>query len=156
MAVRTETDETPRAAPVRRSWGVRDVSARTASLTPAVGWYLLFFLIPLIWMIRVSFASLQNFHLHYVWSTSAYRHLVDDPLVVELLKRSLLLAFAVTVITFVIGFPAAWILARQPPARRNLILVLMIIPWWSSYIVRVFAWQMSFGYQGIFNEFLIW
>jgi spermidine/putrescine transport system permease protein len=145
-------------APVRarRGWGVRDVSTRTASLAPAVGWYLLFFLIPLFWMVRVSFASLQNFHLHYVWSTEAYRQLFDDPLVGELLKRSVLLAFGVTVITFVIGFPAAWILSRQPSRRRNLILVLMIIPWWSSYIVRVFAWQMSFGHQGIINEFLIW
>src|ERR1043166_5375085 len=105
MAVRTETNEVRQSSRARRSWGVRDVSARTASLTPAVGWYVLFFFVPLLWMIRVSFASLQNFHLHYVWSTDAYRQLFDDPLVGELLKRSVLLALVVTALTFVIGFP---------------------------------------------------
>src|SRR5579872_7025604 len=140
----------------RHSGSGRDAALRAASLTPAAGWYLAFFLLPLAWMIRVSFAILQNFHLKYAWSTSAYDTLFHDPLVGELLTRSLELAAAVTAGTLIIGFPAAWILARQPPRRRNIILVLLIVPWWSSYIVRVFAWEMSFGRAGILNQFLMW
>src|SRR5262249_26752256 len=147
MVTESATSGIRRKYGARRHWGGRDLPARAASLTPAVGWYVLFFLIPLIWMVRVSFATLENFRLKYVWSTASYHQLFADPLVGELLKRSFLLATVVTVTTFAIGFPAAWILSRQPPRRRNLILVLMIVPWWSSYIVRVFAWEMSFGNQ---------
>jgi spermidine/putrescine transport system permease protein len=140
----------------RPGGNVRKSIVQAASLIPASGWYIAFFFLPLAWMLRVSFAVLSNFHLKYVWSLSAYRALFHDPLVGELLSRSLLLAAAVTGGTLIIGFPAAWILARQPPGRRNVILVLMIVPWWSSYIVRVFAWEMSFGRTGILNQFLIW
>jgi spermidine/putrescine transport system permease protein len=149
-------DHRRQAVASRPGWGKRAASLRAVSLAPAGIWYLLFFLIPLVWIARISLAVVDNFHLKYAWSLSAYRQLFHDPLVGELLKRSFLLALSVTVITFAIGFPAAWILSRQPPARRNLILVLIIIPWWSSYIVRVFAWQMSFGKQGIINQFLTW
>jgi ABC-type spermidine/putrescine transport system permease subunit I len=108
------------------------------------------------WLLRVSFAVVDNFQLRYLWSGSSYGALLHDPLTWQLLQRSLVFAAVVTVLTLVIGFPAAWLLARQPVSRRNLLLILMIVPWWSSYIVRVFAWRMAFGDKGIINEFLTW
>lgn len=135
---------------------LRSGFGRAWALAPGAGWYALFFIIPLLLMLRMSFAVVENFQLRYVWSLESYRTLADDPLVLQLLQRSFLVAVIVTVLTFAIGFPTAWLLARQPPARRNLLLVLLIVPWWSSYIVRIFAWRMGFGEAGIFNSFLQW
>lgn len=135
---------------------LRSGFGRAWALAPGTGWYALFFIIPLLLMLRMSFAVVENFQLRYVWSLESYRALADDPLVLQLLQRSFLVAAIVTVLTFAIGFPTAWLLARQPPARRNLLLVLLIVPWWSSYIVRIFAWRMGFGEAGIFNSFLQW
>lgn len=141
-----------------RSRGLRLRSGfgRAWTLAPVGAWYSLFFIIPLLLMVRMSFAVVENFQLQYVWSFESYRALVHDPLVLQLLQRSFLVAAIVTSLTFAIGFPTAWLLARQPPARRNLLLVLLIVPWWSSYIVRIFAWRMGFGEAGIFNSFLQW
>ncbi len=134
----------------------RGLGGRAAKLTPVSLWYLVFFIVPLAWLLRVGFAVVDNFQLRYVWSGSAYGSLVHDHLTWQLLQRSLLLALVVTVLSLLIGFPAAWLLARQPLSRRNLLLVLLIVPWWSSYIVRVFAWRMAFGEKGIINQFLSW
>lgn len=142
----------------QRPWGsrLRLGFGRAWTLAPGAAWYSLFFLIPLLLMVRMSFAVVDNFQLQYVWSLDSYRELLHDPLVAQLLQRSFLVAVVVTLLTFAIGFPTAWLLARQPPARRNLLLLLLIVPWWSSYIVRIFAWRMGFGEAGVFNSFLQW
>ena len=139
-----------------RGLRLRSGFGRAWTLAPVGVWYSLFFIIPLLLMVRMSFAVVENFQLRYVWSFESYRALVHDALVLQLLQRSFLVAVIVTSLTFAIGFPTAWLLARQPPARRNLLLVLLIVPWWSSYIVRIFAWRMGFGEAGIFNSFLQW
>jgi spermidine/putrescine transport system permease protein len=129
---------------------------RAAALSPTTIWYALFFLLPLAWLVRVSFAVVDNFRLEYVWSTSTYAQLWHDPLTWRLLERSFANSLGVTALTLLVGYPAAWLLAQQPPRRRNLLLLLMIVPWWSSYIVRIFAWRMAFGDKGVINEFLTW
>lgn len=129
---------------------------RAAQLAPTTLWYAVFFLLPLAWLARVSFGVVNNFRLEYVWSTSTYVTLWHDPLTWKLLERSFANSFGVTALTLLLGYPAAWLLVQQSPRRRNLLLVLMIVPWWSSYIVRIFAWRMAFGDKGILNEFLTW
>jgi len=146
----------PRATTRQATSRLRGPSGRAALLGPVSLWYAVFFIVPLAWLARVSLAVVSNYQLDYVWSLSAYRSILSDPLTRQLLLRSFILAAVVTVVTFAIALPAAWLLARQPLRRRNLLLVLLIVPWWSSYIVRVFAWQMAFGEKGILNNLVAW
>ena len=129
-----------------------DTLSVASHLTPASLWYVLLFFAPLLLLLRTSFAVVRNYHLQYAWSLKAYSELFTDPLTRQLLGRTLLLALVVTICCFLLGFPAAWFLSRQSPRVRTILLVLILVPWWSSYIVRVLGWQMAFGYGGVFNS----
>lgn len=122
---------------------------------PAAVLYAVFFLVPLIVLIRFSFASSANLRIELLWSLENYRTVLENPIYLPLLARSLLIAAFVTIVTVVIGFPTAWLIAGAPERRRNILLVLLIIPWWASYIVRIFAWYTMFGYNGVINKTLM-
>jgi spermidine/putrescine transport system permease protein len=117
--------------------------------------YSVFFLIPIGVLLRYSFASSKNLRVDLIWTLDNYRVFFEGAIYGPLLIRSLGIAALVTAITILIGFPAAWLIAQAPERRRNLLLVLMILPWWASFIVRIFAWYTIFGNNGIINRTLI-
>ena len=121
---------------------------------PAGFWYFLCFVVPMLVMLRFSFASSESLRVTFVWTLDSYTTIFSNPLYMSLLLRSLGVAVLVAVLAVLIGYPAAWIIARAPERRRNLLLVLLIIPWWASYIVRVFAWHTLFGNSGVINRTL--
>ena len=134
----------------RRRWG------QVLSLGPTALWYLLFFLAPLALMVRYSFAFTEQSRIQFVWTFDNYAKIVTDPLYASLLWKSLRLAATVTLITLLIGYPAAWALARASDRHKAQLLALLIVPWWASYIVRVFGMRMGFGNGGIINAALQW
>ena len=69
--------------------------------------------------------------------------------------RSVKLSFLTTVITFAVGFPTAWFIATRPPKARALWLFLITIPFWTSYLIRVFLWKVILGYNGVINSGLL-
>jgi spermidine/putrescine transport system permease protein len=133
-----------------RRWG------RALALGPTALWYLLFFLAPLALMVRYSFAFTEQSRLQFVWTLDNYARILSDPLYASLLWKSLRLAATVTLITLLIGYPAAWALARASDRHKAQLLALLIVPWWASYIVRVFGMRMGFGNGGIINATLQW
>jgi len=100
----------------------------------------------------MSFASSAELMVQYVWSLQNYATIVSEPIYLRLLCRSLAIAALVTVLAILLAFPAAWIIARTKPKYRNTLLILLMIPWWSSYIVRAFAWYTMFGRSGLINR----
>src|SRR6185295_11693380 len=102
---------------------------------PAGALYAVFFVVPLLVLLRMSFASSLNHRIELVWTLENYAEFFTNPIYAPLLLRSLVIAGLITVITVAIGFPAAWYIARAPEKKRNLLLVLLVIPWWASYIV---------------------
>ena len=107
-------------------------------------------------MVRYSFAFTTDSRLEFVWTLDNYRSVLTDPLYRTLLWKSLRLAATVTAITLLIGYPAAWALARASDRHKAQLLALLIVPWWASYIVRVFGMRMGFGNGGIINATLKW
>jgi spermidine/putrescine transport system permease protein len=128
---------------------------RTALMLPGAALFLLFFVLPLLVMLRYSFASSSNLRLQLVWTLDNYTAFLEGPIYLGLLGRSLLIAALVSGITVVIGYPTAWIIAHTPPRWRNVLLVALIVPWWASYIARVFAWYTLFGSNGVINKTLV-
>jgi spermidine/putrescine transport system permease protein len=106
-------------------------------------------------MFRFSFASSKNLRLDYVWTIENYLTFFEVKFYSPLLLRSLLIAAIVALISVLISYPAAWIIARAAEHRKNFLIILLIIPWWASYIVRVFAWYTLFGNNGVINKALI-
>lgn len=84
-----------------------------------------------------------------------YREAWEEPLYGELLRRSLWISGAVTVVTVVLAFPIAYFVSFYVrPERKSLWLFLITIPFWTSYLIRVFLWKVILGFNGVLNTSL--
>jgi putrescine transport system permease protein len=85
-----------------------------------------------------------------------YLLLLDDGLYIAALLNSLKIAAVSTVITLLIGYPMAYAIARARESRRSLLMMLVILPFWTSFLIRVYAWMSILSTTGLLNNFLIW
>lgn len=84
-----------------------------------------------------------------------YRDAFSDPLVRFLLIRSVLIAATVTIVTVLLAYPVAYFIAFRTH-KKTLWLLLITIPFWSSYLLRVYAWKLVLGFNGVMNSALMW
>jgi len=90
------------------------------------------------------------------FTLSNYREAFTDPLYMELLSRSLRISLSVTAITVVLAFPVAYFVSFYvAPERKSLWLFLITIPFWTSYLIRVFLWRVILAYDGPVNGTLV-
>lgn len=75
---------------------------------------------------------------------------------VMLFKRTFLMSLLITFTTFVLGFPVAHLLATLPMRRSNLLMILVLLPFWTSLLVRTTAWMVLLQQQGVINDLLVW
>lgn len=110
---------------------------------PAIAWYAAFFLLPLGFIAAYSFQELSGFtDIAWTWNLANYRYLWD-PLYGEVFVRTLVLALFGTAATLALGFPFAYWLARYA-RRKTLLLFLVILPFWTSFLIRTYAWLIIF------------
>lgn len=108
---------------------------------PAVAWYVLFFVGPLGIMAAYSFAEVSGFtDVAFRWNLDNYRYLWD-PLYGEIFLRTSKLALVGTGLTLLVGFPFAYYLARYA-RHRTLLLLLVIVPFWTSFLIRTYSWLL--------------
>ena len=114
---------------------------------------ILFFGIPLLIVFAYSFASRNRFGEATFGDIGldAYRKL-GEPIVRDILFRSLWLALLTTLICLVVAYPFSYYLATRSPRVRNLLLVLVMIPFWSNFLVRNYAWRVILGNDGLFTR----
>jgi len=79
-----------------------------------------------------------------------------DPIYAEILTRSLTLAFNTTVIAILLAYPLSYFIARAPAKKRNTYLFLILVPMWTNFVIRVYAWMMLLRTQGVINSVLGW
>ena len=103
-------------------------------------WSAVFFLFPLALVAIYSFGRIDliTFDVRFGWTIGNYGR-VFDPLYLHTFIRSLLLSFTTTVGCLLIGFPMAYFISRQPTRAQRVLLVLVMIPFWTSFIVRTYA-----------------
>ena len=120
---------------------------------PAYAYLVLFFAIPLVLVFVYSFASRSSTGRTVLenWNLDSYQRLLD-PLVVQIFLRSLLLALVTTVICLLVSYPFAYYIATRGPVLRNLLLILVMIPFWSNFLVRTYAWRVILGSDGIASQ----
>jgi len=156
-------------AEIRRQGGILSaITSRLVILVPYL-WLLIFFLIPFFIVFKISLSQtavamppytpvigVSNFFSkigelnfdNYVWLT-------DDPLYVNAYLRSLLIAAVSTFFTLLIGFPIAYGMARAPATLRPTLLMLVILPFWTSFLIRVYAWIGILKPEGLLNQLLL-
>jgi spermidine/putrescine transport system permease protein len=125
--------------------------SRRGFLLALPGWVYLviFFAIPLAIVLVFSFASRSatGQTLLQDWNLDSYQRLASS-LVVEVVLRSLWLAAATTIICLLLGYPFAYYIATRGPVVRNVLLILVLIPFWSNFLVRTYAWRVLLGSEG--------
>src|SRR4051794_32001878 len=129
-------------------------------LGPAVFWLLVFYLVALFLLMLTSLWSQDVFtaELVHKWTLSNYDKLFsgEGGLWLRVFFRTVGLAAAVTVIDVALAFPLAWFMARvAPPKWRTLLFLAVVVPLWSSILVRIFSWRTILGEQGLLNQLLV-
>ncbi len=120
---------------------------------PAYGYLIIFFAIPLVFVVVYSFATRNRFGGTDLsgWNFDSYIGLAE-PVLRNILIRSLTLAIITTVICLLVAYPFAYFLATRRPAIRNVMLVFVMIPFWSNFLVRTFAWRVLLGSDGPISQ----
>jgi spermidine/putrescine transport system permease protein len=120
---------------------------------PAWVYLVVFFAMPLVIVFVYSFATRSSTGRTRLadWNLDAYRRLLD-PLVFEIFRRSLLLALATTVICLLVSYPFAYYIATRGPRLRNVLLVMVMLPFWSNFLVRTYAWKVLLGSEGPISQ----
>jgi putrescine transport system permease protein len=147
----------------RRRW------LRWALVTPYL-WLLIFFLAPFVIILKISFAdplvALPPFTPLIDWVESGldrlqvtldnYLFVFQDRFYAIIYLSSIKIAAISAFFCLLLGYPVAYFIARQPRARRNLLLMGIILPFWISFLLRVYAWIGLLNNKGLINNFLIW
>ncbi|MDR1251343.1 MAG: ABC transporter permease [Treponema sp.] len=120
---------------------------------PMALWFTLFFLAPIIIILIYSFLKKGLYGgVENEISFDAYRYL-RDPVFLSITLRTVLTSISATVITIFIALPCGYFMAKSK--NQNFLLLLIIIPFWTNFLIRVFAWMNILGNNGFLNEFLL-
>ncbi len=162
MATTTRPDPAaPAEAPAPVTDGLELAAERAASRRgfliglPAYAYLVIFFALPLAIVVVYSFAtrSMRGATVLGDWNVRSYGRLNDD-LVLMIAWRSLWIALATTVICLIVSYPFAYWLATRSMRTRALLLVLVMIPFWSNLLVRTYAWRFLLSSDGPFTRIL--
>ena len=150
-------------------WLRRSGAGRKLVIGIPLVWLCLFFLAPFFIDFKISFSETRlamppyapllewgpdhalSFHLHL----ANYRFLLSDALYVSSYLYSLKVALISTLLCLLLGYPMAYGIARATPTARNLMLMLVILPFWTSFLLRVYAWKGILADQGVVNRLLM-
>jgi len=103
-----------------------------------------------------SFYLLQAMDLHKKANGDIVSVSGNNAIYIDILLRTFTVAFSVTVLSVLLGFPVAYLLANLPPKTANLLMILVLLPFWTSLLVRTAAWIVLLQEQGVVNQFLLW
>ena len=146
--------------------------ARFAAIAPYL-WMALFFLVPFGFVVKISLSQTAVAQPPYLpvfdltqgfaaikaafaaLSLDNYRLLVSDNLYILSYLRSLTVAAVSTAILLLIGYPVAYAMARLPPRWQGIAMMLVIVPFWTSFLIRIYAWINILQHDGLLNQILL-
>jgi len=142
-------------------------SGRTLAIAVPYGFLLMFFMLPFIAVVKISFAeqaikippytdllSIQDGVWVLKLNFEHYRAVLTDSLYIHSYLDSIVVAFNTTLICLLLGYPTAYFIARKEKWRNELLMLIML-PFWTSYLIRVYAWIGILKDNGLLNNFLL-
>ena len=132
----------------------RDRLGSTALVSPALLWWAGLLVLPVGLVLAYSFFQRGVYGgVVYDWTFDNYRRAFDS-LYLRILWFSVRVAVEATVVSLLIGFPVAYFIATRPARWRNVLLVLVILPFWTSLLIRTYAWIVLLNDEGLVNRVL--
>jgi spermidine/putrescine transport system permease protein len=123
-------------------------------LIPGGVWLLLLFAVPIGIVIGISFGTTDDLgNAIYAWHPENYKQ-AFNPTFLPVLLRSVVYAVATVSLCLAIGYPVAYYIARFGGRRKNLLILLVVLPFFVNYLVRTYAWIAILGDEGVVNGFL--
>lgn len=120
-------------------------------LSPGTLWLVLFFTLPIALVLVFSFYSFSNGQMTADLTLDNYARALGTAVYRNVFIKSLRYGLFVTLGCLIIGYPVAYLLARSAYKRRQLLFIALIIPFWTSIVVRTFAWKIMLGTNGFVN-----
>ncbi len=121
---------------------------RTVFSYPYIVWMLIFILAPMLLIIWYAFTKNGAFTLTNLGAT------LRDPIYMQVLARSVWIAFEATLICLLLGYPIAWMLSTMKKSTAAILYVLFVVPMWMNFLLRTYAWQALLDSAGILNSIL--
>ena len=132
----------------RKAWGFA---------LPALVWTGAFFLVPFLYMAAISLWTRQGRELVATWTFHNYADFFGKAHLLKGLVVSLEITLTVTVISVILAYPLAWVIAERVPKRwQRVALIMAILPFWTSYVVRSYSWLLVLSKGGVVNQALLW
>jgi len=126
-----------------------------ALISPPFLYSLLMLAAPLILVFLLSMWTQNYLELDRTFTLNNYREAVSEELYQLLMVRSLIISGVVTLVTVVLAYPIAYYVAFFGGKRKSMWLLLITIPFWTSYLIRIFLWKVILGYNGVVNGSLL-
>ena len=124
-------------------------------LAPLLAWLILFVIVPTIMLVLLSLGEQKGLGtIDFTFTLNNYVRALDWTWL-KVLLISVGYALVTTAICMVIGFPAAYFIGRSSEPLRNVLLTLVMIPFWTSFLIRTYAWITILSKEGILNAFLL-
>ena len=129
---------------------------RTILMAPGLGWLALFLLVPCLLVFFNAFyeRGIYGGVDYDAFTTENFRRLID-PLYVEVFLGSARIALITTVLAVLIGYPAAYAITLASPGAQTRLLILAMLPFWTNYLIRTYAWMVLLNRTGLINAGLI-
>jgi spermidine/putrescine transport system permease protein len=154
MAVEGEAGPPPARLPRRRRLRF-DLTTPTLLGLP-VAWLVVFFLVPIAIVAAYSFDVYSLFPGKHGFTLDAWREFLHSSVYLKLFWKSVKMSLIVSAIIVVLAYPLAYYLALSGTKRKYVLLLVLIAPFLTSYLLRVLAWKVILGDQGVINTFLFW
>lgn len=127
---------------------------KISGILPAYVWMILTFVLPLFYIVMISFCKKgENWGIVYEFTLENYRKILD-PLYLQIIGKSFAVAFLTTAVTLLIGYPFAYLLAGLSKKAQRILLVFLVVPFWTNAVIRIYGWYIILQGKGVINTAL--
>ncbi len=135
---------------------IRNLWAEGSLTTPSFAWLFIFLLLPMLIILAIALKPADpTGGIGQGWTLKTLMSL-RNPNYPEVIFRTLWLSVTTTAITLALATPIAYYIARSTPWKRDLVLFLTVIPFWTSFLIRIFAWKVVLHPDGLLKQALVW
>lgn len=131
------------------------ITGRGLLLIPVGLWLFLFSILPLGFLIVMSLWKSDIFGITPEWNIDNYKRFFEEPVYIRVFVSTIRISLITAIASIIIGYPIAWMISRLEGRRKGIALLLLFLPFWTSFLIRTFAWIPILGRQGAINSLLL-
>ncbi len=140
---------------MKKSHGFRNKTLPLVStVSPVTIWLILLVAAPLLYVFYLSFLSTDGYNVVYKLTLVNYKELLN-PIYMEIYSNSFILAVLTTVLSILLGYPFAYHMAKAAKKRKTLMMILLMVPFWTNSLIRLNGWKTILGKTGFINTVLV-